>query len=146
MSSPLNRVRPAFAATAFVASVLHAALLTASMVATDSSNLNTPGNNLVRFVLISIGGVPVAAAVTLVLGVPAYFLVRTTIGVNVVSTVGSGVLIGLVVSVVFAGIVPTALISRLPTGLVIGGISGAVWWLLASAGPKAMPVESGRTH
>jgi hypothetical protein len=139
----LTRIKPAFAAVVFVASVIHAALLTTSMVRHDSSNLNTPVNNFFRFVLISIGGLPVAAAVTVVLGVPTYLLVKATVGVNVASSILAGALIGLAVSLAFGSLLPTALISSPIGGVLIGAVSAAVWWLIASSGENATPISSG---
>ena len=127
----MSRVKLAFAAAVLVASAIYAALSTCEMALTDSSNLNTPINNLIRFGLILIWGLPVAAVAAAVLGVPAYFLVKNTNGVTVASTIASGIAVGLVVSLAFAHIVPRDFISSAPTGISIGAVSSAVWWLVA---------------
>jgi hypothetical protein len=77
-------------------------------------------------------GIPVAALLTVTLAVPAYLVVRRTVGVTAGSAVAGGAGIGLAAALVTWSLSgETSLISPL-RGLLIGTVSGAAWWRLAA--------------
>ena len=75
-------------------------------------------------------GLPVALLITLLLGGPAYWLARRTVGVSLASAIAGGAMVGLISALGYWLWAGDWMALSPVRGPMIGAASAAVWWCL----------------
>ena len=119
-----------FLAAPFVASTIYPVIWKYHLVNGPRGHIGLL-NDLWVIIFVTGFGLPFAVAATVLLAVPAYLVIRRTIGVSLATAAGSGVAIGLCVSGCFAAL--THDWSAVPpiAATVIGVLTALVWWRIA---------------